>query len=246
MTEKPSPRADLPAALAIVFASLLPSLMVWTYFYGGPDGIVPGPFRQAFYGLGKLTQFVFPLLFVWFWECGRPRLLRPRVDGVAIGFAFGLAVAFGIFGLYFGWLRDSTLLAGMPALLRKLLQGLGMADGPRYFALAAFYVTAHSLFEEYYYRWFIFGRLRAFLPLWFAVALSSLVFMAHHLLLLAVYLPGQFWTLAAPLSLCVAVGGGVWAWLYAQTRSLYAPWLSHALVDAALFAVGWDMLLHGA
>ena len=245
MTPRPSPKADLPTLLALIFAAALPSLMAWSYFMALPGGQVWPWLRQGLFGAGKLVQFGFPLMFVWLWERGRPRPTRPRAAGVALGLGFGLAVAAGVFALYFGWLRDSSLLAGTPVLVRKTLVGFGIAAAPRYLAVALFYVAAHSLFEEYYYRWFIFGRMRAFLPLWPAVTLSSLVFMAHHVILLSAYLPGQFWTVVVPLSLCIAVGGGVWAWLYAQTQSLYAPWLSHALVDAALFAVGWDLLQRG-
>ena len=38
------------------------------------------------------------------------------------------------------------------------------------------------------------------------------------------------------------VGGAVWAWVYHRTRSLAATWLSHALVDAAILMVGYDLL----
>jgi membrane protease YdiL (CAAX protease family) len=61
-------------------------------------------------------------------------------------------------------------------------------------------------------------------------------------IVLAVYLPDQFWIAAVPFSLAVAGGGIVWAWLYERTRSLYAPWVSHALIDAALMAIGYAML----
>jgi len=245
MAEKSTPKADLPTALALVFAAALPSLMAWLYFFVLPNSRVPIPYRQGLYGAGKLLQFAFPLIFVWLWEHARPRPPRPNINGAGLGFGFGLAVAAGILALYFGWLCGSSLLEGTPAQLRQILQDFGVVTGPRYLALALFYVAAHSLFEEYYYRWFIFGRMRAFLTLWPSVVLSSLVFMAHHVILLAAYLPGQFWTAVIPLSICIAIGGGVWAWLYAQTQSLYAPWLSHAIVDAALFAVGWNLLQRG-
>ena len=107
--------------------------------------------------------------------------------------------------------------------------------------MASFIAVGNSLLEEYYFRWFIFGRMRAFLPLPSAIAASALVFMAHHIILLSVYLPGHFWTLTVPLSLCIAVGGGIWSWLYARTGSLYAPWLSHAIIDVAIGVVGWDL-----
>jgi membrane protease YdiL (CAAX protease family) len=44
------------------------------------------------------------------------------------------------------------------------------------------------------------------------------------------------------LSAAVAVGGAFWAWLYARTGSLYGSWLSHAIVDAGIFAVGYALL----
>ena len=45
-------------------------------------------------------------------------------------------------------------------------------------------------------------------------------------------------------SVCVAVGGAMWAWLYERTGSLLGPWLSHLLVDAAIFAIGYDLVRH--
>jgi uncharacterized protein len=36
-------------------------------------------------------------------------------------------------------------------------------------------------------------------------------------------------------------GGAFWAWLYHRSGNLIAPWLSHALIDAAIFTVGYDL-----
>jgi membrane protease YdiL (CAAX protease family) len=44
-----------------------------------------------------------------------------------------------------------------------------------------------------------------------------------------------------PFAACVAVGGAVWAWLYQRTNSVYAPWISHLVVDASLFVIGYDL-----
>ena len=72
--------------------------------------------------------------------------------------------------------------------------------------------------------------------------LSSLAFTAHHVVILHVYLPGHFFTAVVPFSLGVAVGGAVWAWLYEKSDNLYAPWLSHGLVDVAIFVIGYDLI----
>jgi membrane protease YdiL (CAAX protease family) len=44
------------------------------------------------------------------------------------------------------------------------------------------------------------------------------------------------------LSLSVAVGGAVWALLYYRTDNILGPWVSHLLVDAAIFVVGFDIV----
>ncbi len=74
-----------------------------------------------------------------------------------------------------------------------------------------------------------------------AIALSSLAFTAHHVIVLAFYFRGAWWmTLLA--STAVFVGGAAWSRIYGRSGSLAGPWLSHLLVDAALMSVGYDML----
>ncbi len=219
----------------------LPSLLTWLYFKALPENDAFDLLRKVVYGAGKLVEVALPLAFILLWERRLPRPRWPGRDGLALGLGFGLAVAAGILGLYFGWLRDSSLLAHTPALLLAVLRKFGIDSLPGFLAWAAFATLVNSLYEEYYYRWFLFGRMRAFLPLPAAVVVSALVFMAHHVILLTGFLPGQFWTAVAPLSLAIAAGGAMWAWLYARTGSLYPPWVSHAVIDLAVLAVGWDL-----
>ena len=65
--------------------------------------------------------------------------------------------------------------------------------------------------------------------------------MAHHVIVLGVWFPDHVWAGVVPFSLCVAGGGAVWAWLYERTGSVYGPWISHMIVDAAMFVVGYDL-----
>ena len=53
---------------------------------------------------------------------------------------------------------------------------------------------------------------------------------------------GRFLPAVVPFSLAIAVGGAVWCWLYERTGSLLGPWLSHLIIDAAIFVVAWDLL----
>jgi membrane protease YdiL (CAAX protease family) len=112
---------------------------------------------------------------------------------------------------------------------------------PKYVALAVFYSLAHSLLEEYYWRWFVFGQLRRLLPLWPAIVVSAVGFMAHHVLVLSLYFGWWTWPTML-LSAAVAAGGGFWAWLYDRSGSLLGPWLSHLLIDAGIFFVGFHLV----
>jgi membrane protease YdiL (CAAX protease family) len=230
--------------LALLFAMTFPAVrQAWGYFLAlaGAGTGVNQVLQWAYVG-GKVVQFSFPVVFLALGGCPWPRPLRPQRTGLGLGPAFGLLVTMLMLGVYFVALRQSPLMTNTPGQIRHRLEQFGMDTKARYLALAAFIVTTHSLLEEYYWRWFVFGQLRRVLPRPAAVALSSLAFMAHHVIILYVYLPGRFWTLAAPFSLAVAAGGAVWAWLYDRAGTLYPSWLSHLLVDAALFIIGWDLL----
>jgi uncharacterized protein len=230
-------------AVALLFAMTFPAAMAWVYFVA-LAGTDPGanPALQFALGAGKVVQFTFPLVYVWLFERGRLRPAAPTARGLGYGLGFGLLVGACVWGLYLLLRRYTPWLDATPAAAHRKLAEFGLDTPQGFLALAAFVALAHSLFEEYYWRWFVFGRLRRYLPTAAAVVLSSLAFMGHHVVVLGVYFPGRFVTLALPLALGVAVGGGVWAWLYARTNSLYAPWLSHVLIDAAIMAVGYDML----
>jgi membrane protease YdiL (CAAX protease family) len=108
-----------------------------------------------------------------------------------------------------------------------------------YVLFAAFLSLANSAVEEYYWRWFVFGRCRRHLALAGAAILSGLAFAAHHGIVLVV----MFGVIAGVgLTLGVAIGGVFWAWLYDRYGSLYASWISHLLVDLAVMSIGYRML----
>jgi membrane protease YdiL (CAAX protease family) len=228
--------------LAVAFALTFPTAMAWLYFLALGGAGHASFLQQLAYAAGKIVQFSFPLLFF-------ALIVRRRLDwrlggrsGLLLGLSFGLLVAAAILAGYFGWLRSSPLLLRAGERIRGKMGEFGVSAGPTFLALAAFLSVAHSFLEEYYWRWFIFGRLCTLAPVGVAMVVSSLGFMSHHVLIVWSYLPDNLLTGVLPASLAVAAGGLVWAWIYHRTGSLLATWLSHALVDAALFIVGWDLL----
>ncbi len=223
----------------LVFACVYPTLLAWGYFLllAGT-----GPLQQAAYSLGKAAQLLLPIALMWWWQGRCPRPSRPRFAGLSLGLTFGLATVAAMLGLYHLWLKYTPLFETTPATVHNELISMGLATPARYLLFAFFLSIPHALLEEYYWRWFVFGRMRRHVSFRWACVLSSLGFAAHHVIILAVYLPGYFWIGVLPLSLAVALGGVMWAWLYERTESIYAGWLSHAIVDMGLFVLGYDML----
>jgi uncharacterized protein len=230
--------------IALAFAMLLPSGLAYVYFVAlGPsaDGQTNTALLVA-YPAAKLFQFSLPLLFMFragsvgFGDSTNPA--RPRLMKFAMLFGFVVAAAI----IVVAQLLQDSVLVGVPAQVAKKVAEFGAATPLRYLALAAFLSLLHSFLEEYYWRWFIFARLRTLLPFIPAAVLSGLAFAAHHLFVLNIYLPGQFWSAAVPFTLGIALGGVFWAWLYERSWSLLGPWLSHMIVDAAIMAVGYKMV----
>ncbi len=122
---------------------------------------------------------------------------------------------------------------------------LGIATFSRYLTVSVFYSLLHSALEEYYWRWFVYGQLRKFLHVRPAIWLAAVAFMAHHLILVGFY-TGWGWPAGLPFALAVAIGGAYWAWLYERSGSLLGPWLSHLLVDVAIFTAGWQLVSRSA
>jgi len=252
MTSAPAAASAKPAtrwidASALVFAMLFPAAMTWAYFValGNTDGKL-GPGQSIAYAIGKVVQFGFPLLFVLWRDPSHLGLPRVTRRGWGLALAFGLATALAMAAVYFGWLRASPWLGDTPQRVREKVAGFGISTFPAFLAFALFLSAIHSLLEEYYWRWFVFGEMRRRLSPRIALALSSLGFMLHHVVVLGVYFLERFWSLAMPFSLGVAVGGAVWAWIYERSGSLLPSWASHAIIDAAIMTIGWDLLTMSA
>ncbi len=234
-----SSKAAARDVAAIIFALVLPSAITWLYFFKA-ETLSAGA-QLGIFNVVKVIQFAFPLAWVLVVQRQRVTLRPPHYQGVNAGLTFGSLVGAAMFALYLFVLRGSDLLiAANEQILDKVL-GMGIDAVWKYAALGLFYSLVHSLLEEYYWRWFVFGQLRRIVSLGPAIAISSLGFMAHHVLVL-----GKFFGFDSPaawlFSACVAVGGAFWSWLYERTGSLLGPWLSHALVDAAIFLIGFDLV----
>ncbi len=238
--------------IAVVFAIAFPTLVTFVYFKW-LNAYAPSV-QQTAYSIGKGLQFAFPV--IWVWLFFRYRFDRKRrnaeISAVtesskskipnwlwAVGFGVDVCLVMG--AAY--WLLSGTeLMAGMQEKVVEKVSGLGMSSVWKFAMLGVFYALVHSFLEEYYWRWFVYDMLKRFVSIPVANVISSLGFMAHHVVLLSVYF--ESWT--SPMTwLCsagVAIGGVYWAWLYQKTGTLIWPWISHMVVDAGIFIVGYFLL----
>ncbi len=236
MPGKNSTRTDL---YAVVFALAFPSLATFVYFTLLADA--PLLTQYFVYSSLKLAQFGFPLFWVLAIQKRRLEFHLPTSEGLVPGIAFGVAAMIGTWTLYQLVLLPSGLMEESRAPIAAKITGFGVATLASYIALATFYSVIHSFLEEYYWRWFVFAELSELTKLNPAILISSLGFMAHHVIVV-----GTFFGFASPvgwlLSISVAIGGAVWAWMYHRWGSLYPIWIGHFFVDAAIFWVGYDLV----
>jgi membrane protease YdiL (CAAX protease family) len=225
--------------LAMAFAIVFPSCLTWLYF----DLLErhPASIQQSAYAIGKTIQFLFPLVWVFLVLRERPSWPRPRREGLLPGAMFGGFVGLAIVVIYFAVLKPRGIFVGPDRAVQGKLMEMGLDRVWKYALVAVFYSLGHSLLEEYYWRWFVFGRLREHASLLAAALISSAGFAAHHVVLLKEYF-GWESLFTYGCSLGIAVGGAVWAGIYHRSRSLYGPWLSHGLVDIAIFVLGYDLV----
>ena len=222
-----------------VFGLVLPTLVTLVYFVGLASA--PELTQQIAYGACKTFQFLLPVIWVCLIRRERIGLPENPLHGLIGGIGFGLVVSLAMVALYSLWLKPSGLMDGPAVFVREKVLRIGVDGVGKYVAMGVFYALVHSFLEEYYWRWFVFGRLQRWTSSIVAVVVSSLGFMAHHVLVIAVFFG---WTnpLTYFLSISVAVGGAVWAILYRRSGNLVATWLSHLIIDASIFLIGFLMV----
>jgi uncharacterized protein len=239
---KTSRRADW---IAVLFVLIFPTIGTIIYFVG-LDGLPP-TIQKVGYSAVKVLQFGFPAVWVVFFQKHIPRGFLPtkkRLARLGEGAAFGIAVFGATVALHWLWLSPIGFLTSDAPIMEGIhskVEGFGLDTPARYIAFLLFVSLIHSLMEEYYWRWFAFGQLKRLVSVKIAIPISAAGFAAHHVIVLAYYFG---WTSPATwlFSLGVGIGGAYWAWLYHRTGSLYASWLSHAIIDVAIFVVGYNLL----
>ncbi len=165
----------------------------------------------------------------------KSRGLKPAAPwDVAAGVTTGVAIAMFLWAVYLLAFRDLIDVARLEAQVKQF----GVYN--HYILYALFLSIINSGLEEYYWRWFVFGRLKAKVNPPAAVVLSSVAFAAHHFVALQSFF-GSF-VLAGLFSIGIAGGGAIWACHYHRTGRLWGVWVSHCIVDMGALSVGYHLL----
>jgi len=228
-----APIRRTPAALALLLLVPAPSIGVLASMVLFPGTML----GKGLFAISKLWLFVFPVVWLLLVDKAPCSLSPSRNGGWRAGLLSGLAISLLILLAYFTFghaLLDRSLLTGQ-------MQAVGLGTWPVYLAGALYWILINSVLEEYVWRWFVYTRCEALIGPNAAIALSAFLFTLHHFFALQTYfnLP-----LTLICSLGIWIGGAIWSYLYRRYRSIWPAYLSHAIVDLAVFGIG-AYLLYG-
>ena len=231
------------APLVLGFAFFYPFVLTLFYFVVLANS-APA-LQKSVFAIGKMLQFLFPVVWVAL-VLREPWLIRPfHKRGVFEGIAFGTTVFLVMTALYHVVLKQpgGYLAPNSKAVLmiQEKVGAFGIESLALFFVFGAFYSLIHSGLEEYYWRWFVFRRLKSAMNATTAVLVSSLGFTLHHILVLGVYF-GYTDPFAWFCAFGVTVGGAYWAWNYHRFGSIWPAWISHGIIDIAIFTIGFLVL----
>ncbi|ACC98339.1 Abortive infection protein [Elusimicrobium minutum Pei191] len=188
------------------------------------------------YALSKLFIFIWPVLCVFFiikTPVDFKALLRFKAKPVFLGLFWGAFIFTAAFIFLHFHPFASAAQNGAEAVKSKALN-FGVME--HYFLYSVFISFFHSLLEEYYWRWFVFGRLLKVMGRVGAILLSASAFGLHHFIICNFYF-SLGWALF--LTLCVITGGIIFNILYEKEKTLISPWLAHMGADLAIMYAGY-------
>ena len=221
------------------FSIKVKSIMALTLLVPAPSlGVLAGmyllpssPLGKAIFTVCKIWLLVFPLLWLKIVDKGHFSLSPVRQGGLWGGAISGVVLSLLIVLLYLIWgrnLLDSELFISK-------MQEIGMDSFPMYFGGALYWIFVNSVLEESVWRWFVYEKCEAVTGPWGAIILGSIFFTMHHFIALQTFFHLH---IALICSAGVFIGGALWSFMYRRYRSVWPGYISHAVVDLAIFGIG--------
>ena len=215
------------ALIALLLVGLAPTVSIFISF--GTDG---GILSQIAYVISKLWLVVIPLIWYLKIDKGQLSLSKPKQGGyaVAVGLGSGMSAL-----ILLTWFMVGDKIDG--SLLRDAVEPVGLLDVRLYIGGVIYWTVLNSLLEEYVFRWFLVVKSEALVgtgsP---AILLSAFIFVIHHTFALLFF--GFPWWANLLASVSLFIGGAIFSWLYIRYRSVWMPYIAHAICDIAVFSIG--------
>lgn len=215
------------AIFALLLVGLAPTVSIFISF--ATDG---GLFSQIAYLFSKLWMILIPLFWYLKIDGGKFSLSKPKNGGYLMSAGLGLGMSSLILATWF--LVDDRIDGD---LLRDAVEPVGLLDVRLYIGGVIYWTVLNSLLEEYVFRWFLVVKSEALVgtgtP---AILLSAFIFVIHHTFALLFF--GFPWWANLLASISLFVGGAIFSWLYIRYRSVWMPYIAHAICDIAVFGIG--------
>ncbi|MEM0896075.1 MAG: CPBP family intramembrane glutamic endopeptidase [Verrucomicrobiota bacterium] len=221
--------------LALLPALIVPSLGALVYFVwftGTPVGKVAMIATKAFGIAWPIVATLFILR--------RPVWTKKKVHWPStLGIGLGSGILIGALMLALAhWTPLGQYIFEAAPMIQQKVNDLGFANN--FLLLALLISFLNSAMEEYYWRWFTYGKLReAMKSKFWPHFLAALAFTGHHIVVTL-----QFFPLPFVVFLCagVFVGGMIWSWLCEKQGHTWGAWISHIVADLAIFLIAWQAI----
>jgi membrane protease YdiL (CAAX protease family) len=198
------------------------------------------PIGRTLFAVTKFWTALLPVVWLLWIDRQSVRWSPARKGGFGVATLSGILIAALILATYHFALRHGFI---QPNLIAEQASRTGLDQIQVYVMGAVYWITLNSLMEEYVWRWFVFRKFEQLMKAPLAVLATALGFTAHHVVALA----AQFdWKITLLGSLGVFLGGLTWSGIYLRYRSVWPCYLSHAIVDAPIFWIGYDLIFRRA
>mgnify|MGYP001160309315 CR=1 FL=1 len=220
------------AIIALILVGLAPTASILASF-GSGNGLAG---QIAWFG-SKVWMVGLPML--WHLSIDKKALSwsKPTQGGIAM--ATGMGLVFSVV-MVLAWFLVGESRVDKDE-FRATLEPFGLTVASTYIAAAVFWTLGNSVLEEYVFRWFLVEKGEVlFGPGWTTISLSAAIFVLHHFF--ALWFLG--FSLSANLLACAGlfIGGAAFSWLYVRYRSIWIPYITHAMCDIVVFGVGYMLL----
>ena len=222
--------------IAVLPAMFVPVIAAYIYFIMFNDT----KFAVFIYFIAKCFILLWPIMAHLYIIKGKVIIggfrIKHHIGAIPMGLGTGLIAFATIFGLY-QWSPLGTYILNYAPKIIAQIKGQGFAE--HYIALALFITVFHSLLEEYYWRWFVYGHLSKLISHRPAAIIGSIAFAGHHYVVLSQFISpwGTFW-----LGSAVGLGGYFWCYLYREQKTLVGSWACHLVIDAIIMIIGYKIL----